>query len=246
MNYYEKLWERIGESERAGEQNELLIKAVKSEKKTGFFEFMQDMLFGLGLRYVFRGVYDVLFASLAAAYGIFVLTMKFSADFSDSIYGLVFAFSPVVFFLFFILLYLKEREDGSYEMKMTCRYTVWHLCAFRMFMSGIGCLLLNTAFVATAAERTGERFAELLAVSFSSLFLFALAMIVAMLRWGTKGLFVPAAFLVLSFFGCVFDEYTVFLRNIPIAAYLIIGLGAAVLFQKKLINIDRRYSYAVR
>ncbi len=248
MNYNDEIWRKISEEERLSGENQKLFKAIKREKKTGFFEFLQDMVIGLGIRNVFRGVYDVLFITLTAAALMFALFRNSSGNYAydSSIYGIIFTSSPAVYFLFFLLSAVKERQDGIFEVKMTCRYTAVHVCAFRMFIAGIGCMTLNAAFTACAAEVSGEIFWGLMAVSFSSLFIFALIIISALLHWGAKGMYIPGSLIALSAFGTLFEEYTLFLRNIPAAAYFILGIIAALMFQKTLNNINRRYSYAVR
>lgn len=59
-------------------------------------------------------------------------------------------FSPLVFQLLLALSVIGEREQGTYEIGMTCKYTVYHILALRMLlvggisvvMNGIFCLLV--------------------------------------------------------------------------------------------------------
>ena len=242
----EKIWSKIEEREQADE----LLNAVKAEKKTGFFEFLRDMLFGLGLKNVFYGVYDAVFVLLALSAAMIVsLSIQPRENFAEiggELYGYVFAASPVAYFVFFLISYFKEKLENSFSVKMTCRYTVLHLSAFRMFAAGVVCLVVNAAAAAIMADKMNTDLLNIVAVSFSSLFLFALVTIVSLLKLGSKGAAVPAGLIAVSIALCAFPEYSSFLQNIPTAAYLILGVFSLAVYQKILTNIERKYSYVVR
>ena len=207
------------------------------------------MLFGLGLRNIFYGIYDVALLTIVIAGAIIALLNGLPADYGQinpNIYGIMFAASPAVYMAFFLLAFLKERSGGGFDVKMTCRYTALHLCAFRMFLCGIFCMIFNVAAAGILAVRAGVDFAEIAAISFSSLFLFALVMILSLLRFGTKGCIVPAAVMAMCVIMSVFQWYNALLRSIPTAAYVVLGAVLLVLNQSVLNKINRRFSYAVR
>ena len=242
----ERIWSKIEQIEQADE----LLNAVKTEKKTGFFEFLRDMFFGLGLKNVFYGVYDAVFVLLALSAALIVsLSVQPHDNFADiggRLYGYVFAASPAAYFAFFLISYFKEKVENSFSVKMTCRYTVLHLSAFRMFAAGVVCLVVNAVAAAIMADKMNVGMLNIAAVSFSSLFLFALITIASLLKLGSKGVAVPAGLIAISIVLCAFTEYSMFLRNIPTAAYLILGALSLVAYQKILTNIERKYSYVVR
>ena len=234
-----------GEERRA--QADALIQAVRTERKTGFFEFLRDMLFGLGLKNVFYGIGDVLFITLSVAAAFFIVLANSAASLAqadDRIYGITFAASPVLYFIFFAISVIKEKSEGSFEM--VCRYTAIHLVSFRMFAAGIGCLLLNTAAAAVVTNFAEVQFADILAVSFSSLFLFALVMIISLLRFGVKGVAVPAVLLAVCFWASTFEKYCAFMKNVPIIAYIIIGIIALLAYQRILDKINGDFNYVMR
>ena len=249
MNYNDRLRGKILLAEQRRDEAEQILKAAKPRQKTGFAEFIRDMVFGLGLKNVFYGITDAAVITIALAAGMIALLYGISpgcreADFG--LYGLVFALSPLIYLTFFLLSFVKEKTEGCFDVKMSCRYTALHLCAFRMFVCGIFCMIINALSALVVALRAGLSFTELAAVSFSSLFLFALVMILSLLRFGAKGCFIPlgimAACLVLS----TFSWFNALLRNIPTAAYLVLGAVLLILNQSVLNKINRRYSYAVR
>lgn len=249
MNYNEQLRGKILLAEQRRDEAEQILKSAKPRQKTGFAEFIRDMVCGLGLKNVFYGVQDAAAITIAVAAGMIAALYGISpgcreADFE--FYGLVFALSPLIYITFFLLSFIKEKTEGCFDVKMSCRYTALHLCAFRMFVCGIFCMIINAISALVIALRAEISFTELAAVSFSSLFLFALVMILSLLRFGAKGCFVPlgimAACLVLS----TFSWFNTLLRNIPTAAYLVLGAVLLVLNQSVLNKINRRYSYAVR
>ena len=242
----ERIWGKIEKREQAAE----LLNAVKAEKKTGFFEFLRDMFLGLGLKNVFYGVYDAVLVLLALSAAMIVsLSIQPRENFAEiggELYGYVFACSPVAYFVFFLISYFKEKLENSFAVKMTCRYTVLHLSAFRMFAAGVVCLVVNAVAAAIMADKMNVGMLNIAAVSFSSLFLFALITIASLLKLGSKGVAVPAGLIAISIVLCAFTEYSMFLRNIPTAAYLILGALSLVAYQKILTNIERKYSYVVR
>ena len=242
----ERIWSKIEQIEQADE----LLNAVRTEKKTGFFEFLRDMFFGLGLKNVFYGVYDAVFVLLVLSAAIIVsLSIQPREDFAEiggELYGYVFAASPVAYFVFFLISYFKEKLENSFAVKMTCRYTVLHLSAFRMFAAGVVCLVVNAVAAAIMADKMNVGMLNIAAVSFSSLFLFALVTIASLLKLGSKGAAVPTGLIAVSIALCAFPEYSSFLRDIPTAAYLILGVLSLAAYQKILTNIERKYSYVVR
>ena len=249
MNYNEQLRGKILLAEQRRDEAEQILKAAKPRQKTGFAEFIRDMVFGLGLKNVFYGITDAAVITIALAAGMIALLYGISPEYHEAdfeLYGLVFALSPLIYLTFFLLSFVKEKTEGCFDVKMSCRYTALHLCAFRMFVCGIFCMIINALSALVVALRAGVSFTELAAVSFSSLFLFALVMILSLLRFGTKGCFIPlgimAACLVLS----TFSWFNALLRNIPTAAYLVLGAVLLILNQSVLNKINRRYSYAVR
>ena len=247
MNYNEQLRQKIDVAKQRRIEASAILKAAKPWRKTGFAEFIQDML-GLGLRNVFYGIYDAALLTVVIAGALFALLnlIPESTEIDLGIYGIVFATSPAVYLIFFLLSYLKERSEGGFDVKMTCRYTALHLCAFRMFLCGVLCMVFNAAATGVIALRTGVNYAELTAVSFSSLFLFAMILILALLRFGVRGYIVPAAVMAACAVMSVFPWYNALLRGIPTAAYVILGAVLLVIYQSVLNKINRRFSYAVR
>ena len=244
-----RLLQMIEREEERRVQADAMIQSVHTERKTGFFEFLRDMLFGLGVKNVFYGIGDVLFITLSIAAAFFIVLANAAPSLTqidNRIYGITFAVSPVLYFIFFVISVIKEKSEGSYEVKMVCRYTAIHLVAFRMFAAGIGCLLLNTAASALITNFAEVRFVDILAVSFSSLFLFALVMIMALLRFGVKGAAVPAVLLAVCCWLCAYEEYCTFMKNIPIAAYIIIGVIALLAYQRILDKINGEFNYVMR
>lgn len=249
MNYNEQLRQKIDAAEQRRCEAEAMIRSAIPQKRTGFAEFMRDMLFGLGLKNIFYGIYDAAAVTATIAGILIALLGGMPAGVigtNISIYGLVFAFSPLVFFVFFLLSYIKERTEGSIEVKMTCRYTALHLCAFRMFLCGIFCMIVNAVAVLVVSVRSEADFAGLLAVSFSSLFLFALLMILSLLRLGARGCIIPAAVMAVCAVLSVFPWYDSLLKSIPASAYAVLGAVLLITFQSVLNKINRRYGYAVR
>ena len=116
MNYNERLREKILLAEQRRDETEQILKAAKPRKKTGFAEFIRDMVFGLGLKNVFYGIMDVTVITIAVAAGMIALLYGISPEYREAdfeLYGLVFALSPLIYMTFFLLSFIKEKNRGQ-------------------------------------------------------------------------------------------------------------------------------------
>lgn len=243
------LWERIEAAEQRKTEAGSVLKAVKKKNKTDFPSFFHDMLFGLGLRNIFYGIHDVVaITGFAAAVLLLLLAQGGNALISldGSAYACALALSPAIYIGFFALTFIKEKSEGSYEVKMTCRYTALHLCAFRMFICGGACFLINTAAAAIVSSNAELDFLKLLAVSFFSLFMFALITIISLLRNGIRGFYIPVALLFTVIVLCAVEPVRAAIQCVPALAYAFAGAAALLIFQRILNKTNRRLCNVIR
>lgn len=133
---------------------------------------MQTLFFGVG---------DCLFLAFLA-FALFIVPFAYSASGGEgSLCPAVFVFSPALYGLLHFLTQWKERMSGTYELKMTCRYTLRQLTALRMLLFGgisiIICVPVTSLFYALSGESVS--FPRLMGVSFSALFIFAAVLLAA-------------------------------------------------------------------
>lgn len=208
-------------------------------QKHGFFVFLRDMTEGLGLVNIFYGIRD---AMLLSAFVFVVLCGAFSAFFDSETKNTaviaVFTFAPAVFITMFLLSFIKEKTSLIYPVKMTCKYTVHHLLAYRMFVFSLLGAVADAVYVLFVCMKTDLSYISLLCVSLASLFLFSLALIFAVLKFNS--IFAPVILLTGWFSGngllwsFLRDPYGVFLQQIPVWIYIVSAIIAAVIYVNRL------------
>lgn len=215
-------------------------------KKDGFFVFLRDMTEGLGVANVFYGIRD----AMLLAVSVFVLMCMGVMYFCDgenahkAVIG-TFVLAPAVFTVMFLLSYIKEKTSETYQVKMTCKYTVNHLLAYRMFVFSLAGAAADTVYAVLVCAKTQLSFVMLLCVSLSSLFLFSLVLIFTVLRFNS--VFAPvtvlAGWVILnSVLWLIFgDGYGVILQQIPLWIYILsASAGAAVYINRLAVLSDKR------
>lgn len=229
---------------------EICRQAPLTERPT-ILSFLRDMSRNLGLRQIFSGTWDVIAicCTLFAVVGVVgAVELRTTVDPRQKASVFLFAFSPVFLFLLFSLSVWKEAEGPAWPIKMTCRYTVRHLMAFRVFC--ITCLSFAAVgfYTLVLSCVLGLRGLPLLCVSLSSLFLYSLIQIQAALsvrsNWAACGL------LALWVFGnCAAAQlwprfYWELLQAVPTLAWVAVDALLAFLFCNRYGIYVRRACYA--
>lgn len=220
-------------------------------KRPTIRSFLRDMSRNLGLRQIFSGTWDVIVicCTLFAFVGVVgAVELRTTVDPQQKGSVFLFAFSPVFLFLLFSLSLWKEAEEPAWPIKMTCRYTVRHLMAFRVLC--ITCLSFAAVgfYTLVLSCVLGLRGLPLLCVSLSSLFLYSLIQIQAALslrsNWAACGL------LALWVFGnCAAAQlwprfYWELLQAVPAVAWVAVDALLAGMFCNRYGIYVRRACYA--
>lgn len=216
-------------------------------KKETICSFLHSMTESLGFRYIFRGTLDVTLGTL----GIFCFAGASAlADLTRDTQGatkaiaFAFAFSPLLFILFFVLSIWKEKESEWFELKMTYKYTVLHLLAYRMFVVSIASVVLDGLYILLLSHYLRFSAYTAVCVSFSALFLFALMLLQTVLhcRTVTPIVVLCAAWLLVNALlsGLLLEPFVSFLLAVPVAVWvLVIGLLAGLLAQSYRVYVRR-------
>ena len=230
--------------------HEICRQAPLTERPT-ILSFLRDMSRNLGLRQIFSGTWDVfaICCTLFAVVGVVgAVELRTTVDPRQKASVFLFAFSPVFLFLLFSLSVWKEAEGPAWPIKMTCRYTVRHLMAFRVFC--ITCLSFAAVgfYTLVLSCVLGLRGLPLLCISLSSLVLYSLIQIQAALsvrsNWAACGL------LALWVFGnCAAALlwprfYWNLLQAVPTLAWVAVDALLAFLFCNRYGIYVRRACYA--
>lgn len=226
-------------------------KSIK--KPETFFGFLKNMTSVLGIKNIFCGVYDAILISFVLFIGLLIMLvsqLKYIDLSYDNIYMIVFALTPVFFIILYLLTHIKEHTDGAYKLKMTCKYTVNHLLAYRMFVFSILSVLFNTIYIFTLSIKTDINFFAMICISMSALFIFSTVLISVILRFNS--ILSP---IMLSLLWIVMNLLTFFtngsfygklIKNTPIYVWIIICIICIAIYLKKLsiLSGKRRINYA--
>ena len=212
--------------------------------------FLWGMYRNLGLRVIFFEAASGILLSFAVA-ALYVLTLAVSLvwlELSGFFYTALFLFSPTLFISLTLSTEAIERIDGIYDLKMTCRYTIRQIAAFRFLCFSV----IGTVF-AVAGSYIVYMYADIgyllggLSIALCSLFLCSLLLIHVMRRWregwylGTA-IWVGAGMVPLILFR---QRWEVFLSQLPPAITLGVAAIACVLFLREIkITARKVYCYA--
>ena len=229
------------EKERAVEY--ILSKGLKKPKS--LWQELYDMYRALGLRYVFYDAASSMGIAVFVMIGFYMISLMSSEQYTNAS---MFAAAPVFFIFVLILTETAERMSVVYELKMTCKYTIRQIAAFRILCFS----LMGTVFCTLASLFVGYTdigdFLRPFSLSLCALFLcsFLSLYIIEAFR---KIPFTPVLLwfamnlLPLLFFG---EHWENFLSRVPIALTFCVAFVAFVLFIteiKKLMKIKREVPY---
>ncbi|MGI5896749.1 MAG: hypothetical protein ACOX6U_07295 [Oscillospiraceae bacterium] len=168
-----------GPEERKTAIEQIVKQGLPARRRNDFFAIFCS----LNPKVLFFGVGDCLFVSFLFAVfaGAAILA---SAAFNRTYSGMfLFLFSPALYFLLHCLTTVRELQENTREIPMTCRYTQRHLTAMRMLYFGGFGVAVNTVVVLLAAQSVKESFLQMLGLSLSSLFLYASWTVFCLLRF---------------------------------------------------------------
>lgn len=226
------------------------IREAGLENRHSLFSDFWEMYRSLGLRVIFHDMSDVVFLSAMAVFFVFYFLLgSFRGDFlsRNDVYTVLFTAAPTLYLLLCLLGFWKERMSGTYDIKMSCKFTVCHLTAFRMLLFSCVCILANLALVSVfCAAGFVVDFWQTFLVTASSLFLFSVLLIWSLLcgrglaaSTAAAAVWLPANLLIRSLFR---GGYERFLQTMPLCLHIAVTIVLACLYfagLKRLISQQR-------
>lgn len=223
------------EKERAIE--DILSKGLSKPKS--LWGYLCEIYCALGFRYIFLDTGLAIIMTVVATIG-FIRLYPMSLE--QYPYATLFALAPV-FFLFVVLFAETiERVSGLYELKMTCKYTVQQITAFRVL-----CFSLMGAMFCTLTSLHFSRlpitydFFRVFSLSLCALFLCAFLTIFIMRRFTRDWIYFIAmllwtaiGFLPVRIFG---HWWELFLSQVPITITVFVAVIACALFLMEIKNL---------
>jgi len=216
--------------------------------------YLRDMYRNLGLRVIFWEAAPAMLISVAVALAyMLLLAAQFTfLDAAENLSAMLFLFSPALFMSMTVCTEAIERMSGLYEIKMTGKYTLRQITAFRLLcFSLIGtvfAVIANTVICHLATEEVQAGFSfQMIAIALCSLFLCSL-LIISILRRFRAGWYLGA--IIWAVVGMlpvlIFREaWSAFLLNIPPAVVMVVAVAAYVLFLREIkLTTGEVYGYA--
>lgn len=214
--------------------------------------FIKNMTTHMGLKNIFYGTYDTMAIAVSVflAIGVAVPAMlHMDEELLNKLTVFVFAFSPMLFMLLYTLSYWKELGESVYPIKMTCKYTVHHLLAYRMLAASMASVVFNGVYVAVLCSRLSIPGITMVCISFSALFLFSLLLIMTVLRFQSLWtvIVLNVGWLVLNAIlgGLEMKAYAIFLQAVPVGVWIVLDVFLVVAYMKCCgVYLNRRMRYA--
>ena len=169
----EGVWQKVAEKER----NIELANGLDRRNETDLFYVAKDFLSRMGFKRLLDGMADVITVSMLISIIIFICIYRLIGRNPESIYSLVFIFSPILYASVFILSYIKEVQTNTFKLQMSCRYTFYHVLIFRMTINSGLAIVFNLFYICTLNSKFEINLLKALALSFSSLMLFSVLLL---------------------------------------------------------------------
>ncbi len=171
--------QKLSEAEKDSAISEIVEKGVI--KPGDRFRKMLEVRRVCTFRTLFFGVGDCFLLGILIAACIWLLLIQAG---SQVIICMVFAVSPFAYIASYLLTSWKEHRLQLYDIKMTCRYTVRQVSAFRMiFFSGTN-MFLNVLMLSLLMwfQLPDIAFWKVTGLSFASIFLYGMIMLVFQIK----------------------------------------------------------------
>lgn len=201
-------------------------------KPKSLLHYLREIYCTLGSRYVFMNTAWAIIISAIAATA-FILFYPLSHE--ENIYSTLFACAPVFFICVVMFTESIERTGEMYELKMTFKYTIQQVTAFRIlcfsFLGTISCMIISFFF---SRLPVSFDFVKAFSVSLCSLFICALLTIFIMEHFNRTGVYFSAMFawIIISLLpSWIFGQtWELFLSDIPVAITTLIAIVIFYLF----------------
>lgn len=222
---------------------DILSKGLSRPKS--LWGYLSDIYSALGFRYIFFDLAFPIAMTVLASIGFFVL---YPLTLEQYIYATLFAIAPIFFIFIVLFTETMEQINGMYELKMTCKYTIQQVAAFRVlcfsFLGTVFCTFISLYYSQLSRAYS---FFNIFSLSLCALFLCALLTIFIMRHFNGKWIHFSAMLLwnVIGFMPIwiLGEQWELFLSQIPVAITMFVAASACALFLmeiKKLINTHKR------
>lgn len=166
-------------------ENEINLIITKGlPNKISFLDKMYEIYKNIGIKNLFNDIFEMLLALIIIIItGTYYLTQPLINKFPDFIYSIIFIISPIFYMIISTLSFGKHQQTKTIDIIMSCKYTIYHLSAFKMLIISIISIVINSIIILIACLiYFNFSFLNLFLLSTSSLFLFALGFLVILIH----------------------------------------------------------------
>lgn len=149
-------------------------------------------------------------------------------------YSFIFALSPFVFIGLIGFSYMSKKINGTFEIEMTMKYTVYQMLAIRMLLYSVIASIVNISVIVITSKYLQFEIFQAIAIALTGLFIYSA--IFLLLVKGQLAAFKAITFSALWLFGNIVlsnDETITYIKvliQLPILVYVTITIGAFLLF----------------
>jgi len=208
---------------------------------------MRELYQVLGLRFLFWDTAQALVVSVVTGALVVCGQLLFPGEYQ---HAFLFGFSPFFFALTVFLTETVERAEGLYGLKMTCRYTIREVTAFRILCFALTGTVFTVVLTVVSAQAARDLLA-LIPLSFAALFLCAFVSLYLVRRFSRTWVYAGAGVLWLAVgvvpvlvLGARWDA---FLAGLPLGLTIGVAVCAAGLCLREaaMLFSQRRLNYAI-
>jgi hypothetical protein len=241
----------LTQSEKAGAIEDILDKGLRKPRSNrSVFREIHRLL---GYRFIFWDTAQAFVVSAITFAGVLVVVPFSPAAFRHAV---LFGCAPLLFIAILFFTEVLEHAGDLYELKLTCKYTIRQITAFRIMCYSLLGIIFCAGIAGVTAYRM-ENVRELLRLfplSLCALFICAFIGLFFMRRSARKSAYVSAAVLwgIIAFVPVLLfgERWELFLSGLPVAVTLGIALLSGALFLleiKKFMNTRHKEAtyYAV-
>ena len=200
------------------------------QKKRSLWSMLTEIYRTLGFRLVFWDTAQAFVLTALTLTGL-LLFLPFSAQTLQ--HTLLFGCSPLLFVVVVFFSETIERVDGLYELKLTCKYTIRQIVAFRILFFSLLGIVFSVGLTVYSANNSFEVL-RLLPLSLSALFICSFICLSLVRRFSGKLTYAIAALLwaVISFVPAlaIGEKWELFLSGLPVAITVCVLVLSCVLF----------------
>lgn len=130
------------------EIDKIINKGVR--EKLSFFKYIKGMYKELGFKVVFHDISELLIVTALIASIIFIMTMGVVANPKvkmEEVYGVMFCTAPLIYLATSLYSFFSSKQRGTFEVEVTCKFSIYQIAALRMFIFSIVTILIDTLII---------------------------------------------------------------------------------------------------